>query len=151
MIILGYTTDRSEEIIIAFSSVSEFQVRLPSGNDNTSILNLFVQISDILDCTTEYNMTSVIVTSDLLGINDLINTFENSPDSLTTNPFIQILASGNQNTVGQVLTSISQQFNKINIESLQNAVSSKYQSSFYFSNLFSRWHFSFNYFYFITR
>jgi len=66
----------------------------------------------------------------------LINTFENSPDSLTTNPFIQLLASGNQNTVGQVLTSISQQFNKINSESLQNAVSSKYQLSFYFSNLF---------------
>jgi len=136
LIILGYTTDRSEEIIIAFSSVSEFEVRLPIGNDNTSILNLFVQISDILDCISEYNMTSVIVTSDLLGINDLINTFENSPDSLTTNPFIQLLASGNQNTVGQVLTSISQQFNKINSESLQNAVSSKYQSSFYFSNLF---------------
>ncbi len=136
LIILGYATDRSEEIIIAFSSISEFEVRLPSGNDNTSILNLFVQISDILDCITEYNMTSVIVTSDLLGINDLINTFENSPDSLTTNPFIQLLASGNQNTVGQVLTSISQQFNKINSESLQNAVSSKYQSTFYFSNLF---------------
>jgi hypothetical protein len=136
LIILGYTTDRSEEIIIAFSSISEFEVRLPSGNDNTSILNLFVQISDILDCISEYNMTSVIVTSDLLGINDLINTFENSPDSLTTNPFIQLLASGNQNTVGQVLTSISQQFNKINSESLQNAVSSKYQSTFYFSNLF---------------
>jgi hypothetical protein len=56
-----------------------------------------------------------------------MNTFENSPNSLTTNPIVQLLSSGNQNTVGQILTSISQQFNKINVESLETAVSSKYQ------------------------
>jgi len=56
-----------------------------------------------------------------------MNTFQNSPNSLTTNPIVQLLSSGNQNTVGQILTSISQQFNKINTESLETAVSSKYQ------------------------
>jgi hypothetical protein len=56
-----------------------------------------------------------------------MNTFQNSPNSLTTNTIIQLLSSGNQNTVGQILTSILQQFNKINTESLENAVSSKYQ------------------------
>jgi hypothetical protein len=130
ILILGYTTDRTKEIIIAFSSVSVFEVRLPCGDDNTSSLNLFIHIRDTLDCVTEYNISSVIVTPDLLSINDLINTFQNSTNSLTTNPFIRLLSSGNQNTVGQILTSISQQFNKINIQSLQNAVCSEYQSTF---------------------
>jgi hypothetical protein len=136
IVILGYTRDRTQEIIIAFSSISEFEVRLPFGDDNTSILNLFISIRDTLGCITEFNMSSIIITPDLLGINDLINTFQNSIDSLTINPFIRLLSSENQNTVGQILTSLSQQFNKINIESLQTAVSSKYQSSFYFSHVF---------------
>ena len=72
-------------------------------------------------------MTSVIVTSDLPSISDLINTLENSTDLLTKNSFVQLLSSENQNIVGQIIISLSQQFNKINTESLQNATSSKYQ------------------------
>jgi hypothetical protein len=125
MIILGYTTDRSQELMVAFSFISDFEVRLPAGNDNTSLLYLFIQIRDTLDCVNEFNMSSVIVTIDSSGISDLINTFQNSASSLTTNPLVQLLSSGNQNTVGQILTSLSQQFNKMNIESLQNAVSSQ--------------------------
>ncbi len=112
--------------MIAFSSVSEFEVRLPSGDEQTAWLHLFVHIRDQLDCITEYNLTSVIVQSDSSSISDLMNTFQNSTKSLTTNPLIQLLSSGNQNTVGQVLSSLSQQFNKINSESLQKAVSSRY-------------------------
>ncbi len=100
---------------------------MPGGNDNTSLLNLVVYIRDTFDCITQFNLTSVSVIPDSSSIFDLMNTFQNSPNSLTTNPIVQLLSSGNQNTVGQILTSISQQFNKINIESLENAVSSKYQ------------------------
>ncbi len=106
--------------------MSDFEVRLPWGNDNTSLLNLVIQIRDILDCVTEFNMTSVIVTPDSSSVSDLVTAFQNSGNSLTTNPIIQLLSSGNQNTVGQILTSISQQFNQINKKSLANAVSSKF-------------------------
>jgi len=112
--------------MIAFSFVSNFQVRLPCGNDNISLLNLVIYIRDTLDCITQFNMTSVIVTSDESSIFDLVNTFQNSRNLLTNNPFVRLLSSGNQNTVGQILTSISQEFNKINIEALDNAVSSEY-------------------------
>jgi hypothetical protein len=74
-------------------------------------------------------MTSVTVTSDSSSISDLVNTFQSSTNSLTTNPVVRLLSSGNQNIVGQILSSISQQFNKINIDSLQNAISSEYQST----------------------
>ena len=44
---------------------------------------------------------------------------------MTNNPIVQLLASGNQNTVGQVISSLSQEFNKKNTETMTNAVSSK--------------------------
>ncbi len=116
--------------MIAFSFVSAFEVRLPAGNDQTSLLNLVIHIRDTLDCITEWNMTSVIVTPDSSSISDLINIFQTSTNLLTTNPIVQLLSSGNQNTVGQILTSISQQFNKMNSESLETAVSSKYRLIF---------------------
>ncbi len=126
IIISGYTTDRSNQMMIAFSFVSDFEVRLSCDNDNTSLLNLVIYIRDAFDCITEFNMTSVNITPDSSSISRLINTFQNSPNSLTTNPIIQLLASGNQNRISQILTSISQQFYQLNSKSVQNAVSSKY-------------------------
>ena len=71
-------------MMIAFSPVSDFQVRLPGGN----VLYLIIHIRDTLDCITEYNITSVNVTSDSSSISDLINTFQQSKDSLTKNPVV---------------------------------------------------------------
>ncbi len=102
--------------MIAFSVVSNFEVRLPAGNDNTSILNLFIHIRDTLDCIVEWNMTSVIVTQDSIDIIDFINNINNS--------FVQLLAGGNQNIIRQIITSFSQEFNQINTENIQNAVTS---------------------------
>jgi hypothetical protein len=59
--------------MVGFSPVSYFQVRLPMGNDQTSLLNVAVIIRDILDCVVEVNMSSIIVMSDSVGINNLIN------------------------------------------------------------------------------
>ena len=124
--IKGYSlhaiTDYSSRMIIAFSSVSDFKVRLPAGNENTSLLDLVVTIRDTRDCITEFNLTSVIVTPDLSSISDLMNTFQNSTDSLSANPLVRLLSSGNQNTVAQVLTSLSQQFNRLNTQALNKAV-----------------------------
>ncbi|CAF4145951.1 unnamed protein product, partial [Adineta steineri] len=108
-----WTTDQRERMMIAFSPVSTFQVRLPAG-----LLHMMIYIRDSLDCITEFNMSSVNVTTDFDTINDLINNIQNS----TTNPFVRILVGGNQNLVGQVIISVSQQFNKMNIENIDNAV-----------------------------
>jgi hypothetical protein len=108
--------------MIAFSPVSQFQVLLPAGNGNTSILNLFIQLRDTFDCTTEINLTSVIVLQDSIDVTDLVNNLQNS----TSNSVVQLLSSGNQNIVAQVITSFSQQFNQINTNNTQTAVASKY-------------------------
>jgi hypothetical protein len=54
----------------------------------------------------------------------LVSDLANSSQSGVTNPIVQLLASGNQNIVGQVLTSISQQFNRMNDDMVDNAISS---------------------------
>jgi len=112
-------------MMIAFSPVSYFQVQLPAGNDQTSLLNLIIDIQDELDCITQYNLSSVTVTPDSAGINDLINNILSSSNAINNNPIVRLLASGNQNTVGQILTSLSQQFNQMNNQSLDKAISGK--------------------------
>jgi hypothetical protein len=122
---LAWTTDSVQRTIIAFSLVSTFQVRLPSGNDQTSLLYLIVYIRDELDCIAEYNISTVAVVPDSAGTADLINSIQSSSNGRASNPIVQLLASGNQNTVTQVLTSLSQQFNKMNNENVDKAVSSE--------------------------
>jgi len=70
-------------------------------------------------------MSSISVLSDLVGINNLISDIQISSGAIAANPTLQLLASENQNIVGQVLSALSQQFNKVNSENLNTAVSGK--------------------------
>lgn len=111
--------------MVAFSSIRFFQIRLPAGDRQTSALNLVVFIRDQSDSVTEYNMSSTTVTSDSTEINLLINSIQISSKGITNNPVAYLLASGNQNTVGQVISSISQQLNQMDVESLDGVVAGK--------------------------
>ena len=111
-------------MMIAFSAISQFEIRLSPDNANETTLNLILYVRDTLDCVTMVNLSSVTVTTDVQSLNDLISTIQSS-SSLSTNPSIQLLASGNQNTVGQLITSFSQQFNRMHSEQLDMARSSQ--------------------------
>ena len=125
ILVAAYSTDRSKKSIVAFSSVSNFEVRLPTETENETVLNLFVQIRDQRDCVTEYNLSSVVIKPDLVSMIDLINSVLNLPQTLSSNSIAQALASGNQNLVGQLITSLSQQLNRINRQALSNALLSE--------------------------
>ena len=90
----------SNQLTIAFSSQSSFKVYLPSGENQI----LVVEIRDQLNCLTKFNLSSISVATDY---------------QLNTN----LLSTGNQNTVSQLLTSFSQQFNQINQQNIDKAVS----------------------------
>jgi len=111
--------------MVAYSSVYNFQVYLPGGNSQTSLLNLVVFIRDFVDGITEFNIFSISVTVDTAEINDLMNVVQNSSSQGSNNQFVQLLSSGNQNVVGQIGTSLSQVFNNMNSKNVDNAVSSK--------------------------
>lgn len=112
--------------MLAYSYQPPFALRLPTGNSNTSLVNIIVQVRDILNCVTEYTLRPVIVRSDAAEVTTLIDALQQtSVQTINNNPTIQLLASGNPNVVGQVLTSVSQVFNQINNENIDNAISSE--------------------------
>ena len=111
--------------MIAFSAVSNFDVLLPAADDNTSSLRLSVVIRDRLDCVVELNITAVSVVADTSTIADLINTLQTSPSFLDDNPLTQLLSNGNQNTVSQIITFVSQQINSDSVKALDNAIASQ--------------------------
>ena len=114
-------------MMVAFSSLPSFDVRLPCGDDdNASSLHLMVVIRDTSDCVNELNMTSVSVRPDSSTIAELVAVLDNSTPLLTTNPVVQLLSGGNQNTVSQILSSLSQQFNTINTASINIATARNY-------------------------
>jgi hypothetical protein len=88
------------------------------------LINLFIDIRDTLDCITQLNLSSVLVIQNPTDINNFF-----------TNPFIPLLTTGNQNIVTQILISLSQEFNQINIENIQNAVDSKYRNHPFFLSI----------------
>jgi len=111
--------------MVAFSSVASIELRLPAGDDTSSLVHIIGYIRDTLDCVTEFNVSSVVVVTDSEGINNFVDILQTSSSRLTNNPLVQILASGNQNMVGQVISSLSQVFNKINNQTVENAVASE--------------------------
>ena len=123
--LIGYDDDYSLRKIIGFSFISQFDVRLSVENKNISKINLIVEIRDRFDCITETNISSITIRTDSSSLSQLINTFENSSELLPENSLVQLLSSGNQNTVAQILTSISEEINEMNNEALEKAISSK--------------------------
>ncbi|UJR16214.1 hypothetical protein I4U23_003124 [Adineta vaga] len=104
--IVCWTTHPNERMILTFSSLPSIQLRLPTGNANTSfVLHISAEIRDTLSCVTEYNILQ-----------------QSSGSGITNNPIVQILASGNPTIVGQVINSLSQQLNQLSSETVDNAV-----------------------------
>ena len=81
-----------------------------------------------MDCVVEVNLPSVVVRKDAVEIDQLIQSLQSSTYAPNSSPLVQILSSGNQNAVGQVLTSLSQHFNGINTQVLQTAADSEFYS-----------------------
>ena len=126
---IAWTTDPLKQFIVASSPVSTFQVRLPAGNDPTSLLHLIIRIRDTRECITESNMTSIHVVPDLSSINNLISDIQSSSaDTMNDNPIVRLLNSGDQNTVCQLTNSLSQWINTKNNEDIDKAALSKYQT-----------------------
>ena len=124
--LLGYSQNESNTNLVAFSSVSMFQVRLPAGSNTTSRLNLFVKIQDTLNSYIDFNLTPILVVQDTTIVNDFIDSFQNGTNISTNQLISQLLSTGDQNTVGQIITILSRELNQINNEQIQNAVTSTY-------------------------
>ncbi|CAF1375842.1 unnamed protein product [Adineta ricciae] len=113
----------TQKTIVAYSNAPTIQLYLPTGDNQTSLLYLTVQVRDQIDCVTETNTLSVTVLPNLMIIDDLMLHILNSSNTDSTNAINQMLASKNQNLVVQVISSVSQQLNEISSENINEAIS----------------------------
>jgi len=74
--------------------VANFTVRLSSGN-----LNLLIQIRDLMNSVTDFNISSIISVL----------------SKQTNNLLAELHETKDQNSIGQIINSISQEFNQITI------------------------------------
>ena len=121
----GWTSDATDRTMLAFSSNPTIQLRLPAGTDSQSSVHLVVYIRDKLGCVTEFNLPPVVVVFDFAKIANLVEILQSTSDQINTHPFAKILANGDQNSIGQMISSLSQRFNQANHQSLRDAIASK--------------------------
>jgi hypothetical protein len=117
--------------MLAYNTSNTFQVRMPIGNLNSTLLQILVHVKDNCDCVTERILAPISVLSDMNNIISLIKTVESAQitgdysNIMISNPLVPILYDGNQNDVCQVLTSVSQVLNILAQQNLQLAMQSK--------------------------
>ena len=88
--------------MLSHTNTSIIQLRLPAS---IHTVNLLVHIRDEFNCIYEYyHLPSVSI--------------------LRNDSIIELLTSSDQNIVGQMITSISQLFNEINIQTIETAARS---------------------------
>ncbi|CAF1016276.1 unnamed protein product [Rotaria sordida] len=110
----------SELVMLAFTTSSTLQIRLPPSDDNTSTLNLTVHIRDTLNGVREFYLEErIVVILNESSINTFIDSIQNTNNN---DPIVQALASGNQHIIAQVTTIFSQELNKRNKKNLETAI-----------------------------
>ena len=119
--------------MLGFTTQNTFQVRMPMGDSNSTLLHLVVRVRDTFGCVTEMNMSSISVLPDTHNITEFMTavqlTYNNTLNDsrITSNPFIQILyGSGNENNVCQLLISISQVLDHKDKQSLLKSITSMF-------------------------
>ena len=123
--LLLWSADPSSRTLIAFSPASIFDVCLPASDGP---LRLLIVIRDQRDCAAEWtNFSSISVQMDSNAFSDLLsNVLASAGGGSTTNPFVRLLTTGNQNQLGQVISSLSQHVNQMGEDNLHTATSRRF-------------------------
>ena len=124
---VGWSADPFDRMLISYSPSSSMIARLPLLDNHRSTIHLVVLICDKLGSAAEVMLPSVPIERDMSPVNSLIQELiDESSTDLNRNPVIQALSSGNQNSVSQLLASISGAMNGMNDENIQQAIESNF-------------------------
>ena len=121
----GWTSNRSDQWILAFTTLSTIEVRLPVADENTSLINITVYIRDMFDCAAEYDIGPVLVVPDSPEIIKLIDILQDRNNDVVTNPIIDLLTNSNEITIGQILISLAHELNRMNTQTIETMIASK--------------------------
>lgn len=131
---IGWNDDPTDRMLIAYSPQPSIITYLPPSRNSTSSMHLVVSIRDRLDSVVEVSLSSVIVDRGISIINNLLDGLANSASNdLKNDPVIQLLSSGNQNTVSQILSGVSSAVNGMNDENINQAVASECLCTYHLS------------------
>jgi hypothetical protein len=108
--------------MLGYTNESIYQLKLPGSMDKTVSLHIIVHIRDRFDCVTDFNLSLVTVSADLRLITQLIDNLQEE----NTDPIIELLANAaDENSIGQIVTSISHLINQLDNQLMQSALTSK--------------------------
>lgn len=114
----------SRQLMIANTIQSTIEFWLPPGKNIT----LLISIRDRFHAVTDLQIQSIEILLDSTPIDSFLEHFQQT----TNNPISQLLTIGNVNTVGQLITLLTQILNEINEEKLEYVITSRFQLLFLF-------------------
>ena len=114
----GWSQDSSVRMMLDHTTESTIKLRLPPSVEEISIYHLVVHIRDTFDCVYEYSLPSVYMLHDEKTITNFIDGLTNTEQLPSNDTISQLLNSGDRNSIGQLITSISHLFNEIHHQNL---------------------------------
>lgn len=100
---------------------STIELRLPARIHSMSVFHLTVAIRDAFDSITEVSLQPVIIHSDHSTVTSFIDAVQNSGIGLENDTIGRLLNSTDKNTVGQLVTLLSELFNENNDQYIELA------------------------------
>jgi hypothetical protein len=120
--------------MLASTAAPRFQLRLPAGDRNTSLVNIVVEIQDTLNCVEQFELPSVVVMPEVDRMQTLIDDLQQPiTEENDTQRIFDLPPNIGQNTFGQILTSISQGINDMNMHDVEIAIASKDTKCYFFT------------------
>ena len=122
--------------MLASAMVAHFELRLPPGDNETSLLNMCVDIRDTRNSIVRYPLPTITITSNEDTVNEKVDQLQTPLHNASDiNDILGLIINGGQFSLEQVLISLSQVINTINEHDIENAIQSK--STFFISTFLS--------------
>lgn len=127
--LLVWTPTTERRIMLGSTTSKTYNIRLPAGHGNKSAVDVIVQIRDNLHCVTEFNITNISVVPVYEEINSFINTIKISSTSsnasmVNNDDLAKVLENGSPEVASQVVTTVSQVLNEMNLQSIKSGIES---------------------------
>ena len=123
----AWTTDPTNLLFLGSTTDTIFQVRMPIGDLNSSLLNIIAYIRDEYDCVTKINISSISIIENEVDVNEFLSLIQSTTNNsqMSLNPLIRTLyGSGNENDICQWLISIAKILNNRSKQNLLTTISS---------------------------
>ena len=101
----------TKRLMLGTSDLPIYRCRLPAAEDE---LTIFVHVRDEFDSMTEFQLPSIVVHAPPLMMNEWLAALQSQPSSTSSTTLNDILNTGDDESIGQIITSVSASLNDRN-------------------------------------